>query len=134
MKTKQPGPLEPQIGIFWLEGIHLHASAVPLGQGMPYGECVNGPDDHVDFWPRLQREHPHLRGLEYFAVPRGRVIYDRPADTFRVFMDRRLHTPAAKAVVLDRFQLPRCRTRFLTDAHYTTDPVELERLFDRAAD
>ena len=39
------------------------------------------------------------------------------------------HAAARHAVLLKEFGLPKRRTKFIPDGHYTTDPNELERLF-----
>ena len=43
--------VEASAGIFWIEGTTIHAHAVPFSAGLNYGDCVNGPMDHVDYWP-----------------------------------------------------------------------------------
>lgn len=120
---------EASVGIFWVEDKTIHAHAVPLSAGLNYGDCVNGPLDHVDYWPELERQHPRLRGREYFELPRGRVVYRRQEGRFAVLMDARLHDPALKAAVREHFHLPARKTEFEQDAHYTTDPKALRALF-----
>jgi hypothetical protein len=44
-------------------------------------------------------------------------------------MDKVLQRDDYKQTMLRHFALP-AETPFLTDIHYTTDPEELERLFD----
>jgi hypothetical protein len=130
MKPRNPASREPLVGIFWCEGSTAHLHAVPLSEGVPYGDCVNGPLDHVEFWPELERQHPHLRGREYFELPRGRVVFRRTQNRFAVLMDARLHTKAIKTKLVKLFRLPAGRYRFERDAHYTTDPRTLNRLME----
>jgi hypothetical protein len=126
---RTPANSEPQVGIFWAEGKTIHAHTVPLSEGLDYGDCVNGPLDHVDYWPELERQHPQLRGREYFELPRGRVVYRRGERCFAVLMDASLHTPKVRAALKTRFQLPSRGCRFERDSHYTTDPDVLGRMF-----
>jgi hypothetical protein len=47
---------------------------------------------------------------------------------FYGYLDKMLCTPTIKRL-FSRFHLPRGRTVFRTDLHYTTDPDALDRLF-----
>jgi len=47
-----------------------------------------------------------------------------------VLMDKRLFQPRVMTAIRRRFRLPEHATTFETDAHYTTDPDELGRLFE----
>ena len=118
-----------QVGIFWVFRGELLAAAYALRAGQEYGDAINGLTDHVKFWPRFQEQHRKLRDLEYQDVPRGRVLFMKPTWKFCVYMDKTLHTAKIKRAVLHHFDLPRNNTKFLMDAHYTTDPAELDRLF-----
>jgi hypothetical protein len=44
-------------------------------------------------------------------------------------MDRRLHRPKIKSLIITEFGLPRRTTDFMTDPHYTTDAQALDELF-----
>jgi hypothetical protein len=120
---------EPKVGIFWFYKRTLLTASAPLDKGVETSDSVNGPFDHIDFWPILQRQHPKLRQLEYEDVPRGRVLFLKATRTFDIYMDKRLHTPTFKRQLLAAFDLPKSRTRYRTDPHYTTDPKDLELLF-----
>lgn len=132
VRHRETGPSKASVGIFWVEGTTIYAHAVPLIAGLDYGNCVNGPLDHVDYWPELERQHPRLRGREYFELPRGRVVYRRQENRFAVLMDARLHHRALKAALRVRFHLPARKTQFEQDAHYTTDPKVLRALFEQS--
>lgn len=123
-------PVTGRIGIFWWHEGKLLALVCRVDEG----ECAAGTVDsrfaHIESWPLLQKQHPRLRGLEYEDVPRGRVIFLSATRRFRVLMDKTLFQPDIKAAILDRFSLPKGRTRFVRDHHYTTDPKDLDRLFD----
>ena len=121
---------QPKIGIFWLFGRRLLKAAIPLEHGVAFSGAINSPLSHVDFWPRLQRQHRDLRWSEYEEIPRGRVLFINKKNIFCVYMGIALHTPATKRRLLRAFNLPKDRTRFLTDPHYTTDPKSLDALFD----
>lgn len=119
------------VGIFWCRQDQLLAAKVPLADGLGNSVSVNGPFDHITTWPEFQRKLPALKGVEYEDVPRGRVLFLKRAKKFVVYLDKSLMTAAVKAAVLKEFELPPGSTRFAKDPHYTTDPDELERMFDR---
>jgi hypothetical protein len=118
-----------KIGIFWVFRGKLLAATYALAGVTEYGDAINSPTDHVSHWPQFQSQHPALRNLEYQDVPRGRVLFQKPTRKFCVYMDKALHNPKTKRAILKEFELPGSLTRFLADAHYTTDPEELNRLF-----
>lgn len=120
-----------KIGIFWVYHGKLLATAFGLNAGMKYGDALNGPTDHVKYWPVFQARYAALRDLEYQDVPRGRVLFMQPTRQFRVYMDKTLHKTAIKSALRKAFSLPASRTHFLTDAHYTTDEQELNQLFSQ---
>jgi hypothetical protein len=70
------------VGIFWVDHGHLIMAAVPVAEGVDDGLFVNGPYNHDPCWPIVQRNHTHLQDLEYFHVPRGRVLFDKTKDRF----------------------------------------------------
>lgn len=117
------------VGIFWFHRGGLLVSRVPVADGVATHNAVDSPVDHVDYWPKLQRRHPELREREYFEIPRGRVIYMTKPKTFHIYLNRVLIQPRIQAALLKEFGLPKRRTKFVPDGHYTTDPNELERLF-----
>jgi len=119
------------VGIFWVNQGQLIMAAVPLAEGIDDGRFVNGPYDHDPYWGTVQRSHKHLRGVEYFHVPRGRVLFDKTKHRFYCYLDERLCTATIKRMILEHFHLPRKHTSFRTDLHYTTDPDELDRLFSQ---
>ena len=122
--------IQPRLAIFWVFRRRLLKADTPLERGIHTREAINGQFDHLDFWPVLQRLWPEFRGLQYEEVPRGRILFLKADRTFCVYMDKSLHTPEIKRLLLEEFDLPRAGTKFLTDPHYTTDPEELDRLFD----
>ena len=102
----------------------------PVDEGTALNGIVDAAFAHIDTWPVLQRRHAELRVLEYEDVPRGRVLFLQRQKRFRVLMDKALFRPAIKAAIRKAFALPKARTEFKTDAHYTTDPAAIERLFE----
>ena len=122
---------QPLLGIFWVFKGKLLKAETLLKDGIEDAEVINAKHDHVSFWRVFRYRVPGLRKLEYEQVPRGRVLFMKTPKKFCVYMDQTLHRPAIKKLILAQFHLPKTRTTFLTDSHYTTDPEELERMFWR---
>ena len=124
--------LRSTIGIFWIFKEKLLKLETALQNGSDYAGVIHSDINHIDYWPVLQRRMPELKQLEYEDVPRGRVMFFKRTKKYRVLMDKVLHTPRNKQLLLKAFNLPKAKTVFGTDPHYTTDPKELDRLFAHA--
>jgi len=116
-----------EVGIYWFFQGMLLGSWVPCTLGEDYGDFVNGPDDHVHFWPRLQnslrKKLPALGHYEYDQVPRGRVIYRKPDDTFIVLgSERFVRNEGQQREVLKEFCLLDKRVVIKSDEHYGDVP------------
>jgi hypothetical protein len=122
-------PPAGRVGIFWVFEDKVLAATYALKEGQEYGDAINGLTDHVKYWPHFQKLLPALRHLEYQDVPRGRVLFMRPTGKYHVYMDKVLHNLKTKRALLKEFELPQRTTRFLMDAHYTTDWEDLQNLF-----
>ena len=117
------------VGIFWWWQGQVLSSSVPLAEGEAFGKVLNSPFNHMETWPAFQRQEPGLRNLDYENVPRGRVQFLKTRKQFNVLMDKTLFHPRIRTAILKTFRLPRGRTTFQTDPHYTTDVEELNQLF-----
>ena len=121
--------MQGDVGIFWVYRGKLIISTVPVAKGVDDGTCINGPDDHLPFWSTVQRQYSVLRRFAYEEIPRGRVLFSKPDQTFYVYMDKVLFTEKIIQTLLRTLHLPPRHTSFQTDLHYTTDPEDLEQLF-----
>jgi hypothetical protein len=96
----------PHVGIFWVVQTsngqaRLLATACPLDQAEPYGDCLTYGPGHYETWAHWRRDRtvdPALRALvrsyEYEDWPRGRIVFDRSRDLFITYADRKLTTPS----------------------------------------
>jgi hypothetical protein len=91
------------------------------------GCSSTGPYDHDLYWPIVQRTHTHLQSLEYYQVPRGRVLFNKTEKRIYAYLDKRLCTATIKRMIMAHFHLPRAKTIFQTDLHNTTAPDELDQ-------
>jgi hypothetical protein len=122
------------IGIFWVYKNTVFGHAIPAEKGEDRGAGVfDSPDNHSDFWDRETdhvRRFPELRHCEYFDIPRGRALYSEIDRQALVYMDKALFTETTKQRIAEFFQLESKRVAWRTDDHYSTDPDEIDRLFE----
>jgi len=123
-------PVTGRIGIFWWHDGKLLATKCRVDEGEAASGTIDSRFAHIETWTTLQKCRPKLRILEYEDVPRGRVVFLQASKRFRVLMDRVLFSPKIKTAILKAFGLLKSRTSFVTDQHYTTDPKDLDRLFN----
>jgi hypothetical protein len=119
LKSEQ---LESRVGIFWLVGERLILDASPLSEAAPYGDCLDHPTSHEDFWTAQQRLGAVPREMEYEESPRGRVVYNRGTKRFALYADRCiLKRKSVIAKILEAMHLPTSQTDVTTDGpdgHY----------------
>jgi hypothetical protein len=98
LKTKTPSP---SVGIFWLipsaGKAVLFTQRSALSDAESYGDCLTHPVGHYELWERLQalpflalkkRGLPvEIKSTEYEHYPRGRVVYEKPSETFVIYAD-----------------------------------------------
>jgi len=119
-----------QIGIFWMTPDDVYSSTEDVDTAESCNGFRDSSKNHVDVWPTLQKQNPKLRYQEYFEIPRGRVVFDETKSRFQVYADKRLLNPKDQSRIINTFSLPPYSTDFTSDPHYTTDPEDLDRLFD----
>ncbi|OHV18250.1 hypothetical protein BK022_00320 [Methylorubrum extorquens] len=123
----------PNVGIFW--GVPdkngttaLAVDRTPLSEAEPYGDCLTHPGGHYEVWEAwsrlgpagLQRRGlpPTITGFEYEECPRGRIVYDRKAEAFVIYADRRLQDAAMVTRIVEAFGLAKQRYSVRSDTHY----------------
>jgi hypothetical protein len=108
-----------RVGIFWLHGRRLVVFTEDAASVRPVAGVRDSRFGHDEEWPRVQAMHPELAGLEYFDIPRGRVLH-RPAEgVFDVFLPSRLlRDRRVVAAIARAFGLPTGSIRLRTDEHY----------------
>ncbi|MBO5137540.1 MAG: hypothetical protein J6B81_03465 [Spirochaetaceae bacterium] len=113
----------PEVGIFWIyHGRIIFKNSVPVEQGIPYGEAINGHKDHCDYWDELDEQGklewlPLTFRSEYFSLPRGRVVYHRDTNSFCVLHGNNVSLWDLYCVTKS-FNLPKSNTTFEQDIHY----------------
>jgi len=129
------GPPSPSIGIFWL--IQSAGTAVlftqrsALEDAEAYGDCLTHPVGHYELWERLQAVPIHsfkkrrlpiaIRSTEYEQFPRGRIVYEKPSDTFVIYADAKLQTPELISSLTRAFHLEaQANVVVRSDSHYRT--------------
>ena len=122
------------IGIFWLDGNRIVAfpfSPQDKEKATDNGEFIDSNDGHHYLWPQVTQKHPEYSELEYFEIPRGRVVFNRwqpdePYGTFIVYSGSAIIQRAkARQLILATFKIKKLQspaTIFLRDEHY--DPYQ----------
>ena len=88
------------------------------------GGLLDSPDNHADYWEnhvQYSKAFPEFMDMEYFQVPRGRVLLMQPGKKAVVYLDRRLTSGKHKALIRHGFGLDGVAVSWRRDAHYTTD-------------
>lgn len=112
-----------EVGIFWFyRGKLVFKDAVPVAQGVSYGEAITGRRDHAEFWDELYGAGelgrlPECLREEYFSLPRGRVVYHGDTGQFFVLHGNNVCRRDLRTVAKS-FNLPKHNTVFELDTHY----------------
>jgi len=129
------GTPSPAVGIFWLipsaGKTVLFTQQSALRDAESYGNCLTHPIGHYELWERLQalpfpilkkRGLPvEIRSAEYEHYPRGRVVYEKPSETFVIYADATLHVPEVVSKIVQAFQLEgQTNVNVKSDSHYRT--------------
>ena len=113
----------PRVGIFWLYKHEIaFKHAIPLAEGLAYGDAVGGTKDHADYWEELRssgelEKLPVVMQDEYFRIPRGRVVFRRDQGRFYVYHGNNV-TRADLEKIRKAFGLNKADTTFEQDLHY----------------
>ena len=121
--VRRPGGTKrsPQVGIFFCVEGKLFIDATPLDQAEESVGFVNHSLGHPDYWAHLQRTGQVPAEEEYQDCRRGRVVYDRNADRFFVYMDQcLLGRLRILKQIISRMGLPvgGTKLRVRGDSHY----------------
>ena len=122
------------IGVFWYHKGIVFGKATHLADGENTGcNFIDSPDSHTDIWDQdlsIRKGFNELYDMEYFKVPRGRVMWDLKNISARILMDSSLFEKAVKQKILQYFHLGKVPVSWSRDNHYTTNIDELSKLFD----
>lgn len=122
-----------KIGIFWFYKKQVLGKTCDFSKGQEnVPGIIDSPYAHVDLWDsnlRYTIPFRELQDVEYYEIPRGRVVYVKTKNKVIVYLDRVILSKEGKRAVSDFFQLSDVSTEWVTDEHYTTDPKQLNKLF-----
>lgn len=108
-----------RVGIFWCLGQQIIGDAVLLSAAEPYGDALQHGAHH-DFWRGLKGRSDAERlfkGHAYDYYPRGRVVFFRSRQQFRLYVDSCL-SAGEQAAVMSYFGLDGTACEIERDAHY----------------
>ena len=123
-----------KIGIFWIYNSRIIGKSCELEDGQEnLTGMIDSPYTHFELWendPYFIIPFPELRDSEYQSVPRGRVLYSAKENKVFVYMDKVLYSKETKKIIVNFFQIYNIDIVWKTDSHYTTEPSEIEALFN----
>jgi hypothetical protein len=62
-----------------------------------------------------------IKSTEYEHYPRGRVVYEKPSETFVIYADARLQVPEVASKIMQAFQIEGQKNVIVrSDSHYRT--------------
>ena len=109
----------PQVGIIFVLGDRVLIESVASAEGEVYGDCINYPTGHEQFWARLQAAGRVQLDEEYIGVPRGRVLLHKQSSQYSLLLDRCiLQKPKIVREIQRRMNLPTRSLHVGTDDHY----------------
>lgn len=121
-------PAVPSLGIFWRVAGVLVIDRSALDEGEPYADCLTHAAGHYERWERWRAvgaERLRTAGLpeciastEYDEWPRGRIVYEKVAERFVLYADRRLQTPGIIGAIKTAFGLHGAKVIVMSDPHY----------------
>jgi hypothetical protein len=118
--------LDQSIGIFWVH----HRKIIAFGELVDTVTEIGGYKDsdlaHADMWTDVVKRHGKLAGKEYWAIPRGRVVFRAREKLFVIFASSSVITDdRLTANIMEAFHLPPLQCRFFSDPHYDPPGVDL---------
>ena len=121
--TINDGPL---VGIWWDNGSRLVVRCHSPCENTFQGAWLDSELNHIDEWPSVAVEFGLRETVEYFSIPRGRVLL-RPG-TFNAMIYHGNGTAADRLqVIAERFRLQTWEAK--TDPHYAIG-AEADAFFD----
>ena len=115
----------PEVGFFWMsrDGRQFYKRSVVLEDADDYGDAKMLDVSHDEEWASVIDRYPAWGSLEYFEVPRGRVVFSGAPgkQRFVVFLPVELRRFAKK--IAKAFGLPPQSVDFdYSDLHYRLEP------------
>lgn len=102
--------VEPSVGIFWRVANILVIDRSTLEEAEAYGDCITHARGHYECWQKWRalggtglatKGYPAaIASTEYDEWPRGRIVYEAPANRFVLYADRRLQHPDIVTVLI----------------------------------
>ncbi|MDO9167481.1 MAG: hypothetical protein Q7U18_00065 [Methylobacter sp.] len=123
-----------KIGVFWVHNGTVIGKAESLEAGIEgVPGIIDSNENHIDVWKinrKWIREFPHLAGVEYQEIPRGRVLFLKKENRPLVYLDKSLMPSENRLLISEFFEFEQGTALWRSDPHYTTSRNELDNLFD----
>jgi hypothetical protein len=127
-KNVPNGAITSSVGIFWQVSGVLVVDRSTLAEAEIYGDCITHARGHYECWQEWQalggtrlatKGYPaKIASTEYDEWPRGRVVYETPANRFVLYADRRLQSREIVAALKTIFGIATADVVVKSDLHY----------------
>lgn len=109
--------LSPEVGPFYVIDGVVFNDTDSLRKVSGVNGMFDSDNTHYDFWKLLQRIYPEYRRIDYDYYPRGRVVYNKNKDEYRIFIDKCITSKNIKEIISE-LNLPWNKVVTDYDEHY----------------
>jgi hypothetical protein len=103
------------VGIWWHQPTQLIAFLQPIAHGNNALPVVDSELTHDDLWPIARTEFGSPAEIEYFEIPRGRVLWNKHSLSGVIYHGNET-SPKVLKVLAELFGMSRWQSRL--DVHY----------------
>ncbi len=118
------------IGIFWGWNDNVLKISEDLNNGvMRVSDIVDSNLEHNQQWAEVCKKLASLAEYEYFAIARGRVLFNQKLNKHLVYMNPKLNNPHYREIIARAFGFTSNTAIWRSDIHYVTDDTIIDELF-----
>lgn len=121
---------EPQVGIYYCVEKTVYYDSINLSDAEPYGDFLIYNQNHLYFWDMLRKKEPSIIQHDEYYYPRGRIMYNKPIDTFQILSDPCIINQQFLESLVGALSLKLDKTIILEDDHYVCHKCNSKRGYD----
>jgi len=113
----------PKVGIFWIIGGDVISFLEEARDVSSISGFKDATHDHHTMWDKVVTSYPKFRNMEYYEVPRGRVLFAGPRERYEIITSKKI-AENGKYIrkIMREFSLPISKTAIVMDEHYEIEP------------
>lgn len=122
-----------KIGIFWFVNSQIYTAIEEIQLSEINSSAII--DTELEHWAVWEDANVlSIPGVdryecEYFDYPRGRVLYAAHLKKHLIYLDAALLKRKTQSLICEAFKIPADRVVWKLDEHYTSNAIELNKLF-----